>query len=200
MDFLTYFPGLTTIQIMAAPVLLIWLAVETYFDFKDQNIPVVFSIVPLVSGLLFLFFGVDKVLAVFILFLVAVSNLKASVRLPFTVVLWAAAYFMVHGSSMPVLIGYLIFFTFFQIGIMGGADALAATYLLCWFPSWGMLFVIVALLLVFSLTVLITKHKFTFLSAIKNTISGKEGTRSPAMIAFSSSLAVFLIINMIIFH
>jgi Flp pilus assembly protein protease CpaA len=104
----------------------------------------------------------------------------------------------IPAQYFPLFVGFLLMYTFFQAGIMGGADSLAAIYMLLWFPSWGMLGTLLWGMLIIASVILYKKYKKQSLIKIIQTVkSGDEGTKSPTMIGFSFGSASYFAIILI---
>ncbi len=147
------------IQTVLPWLLLAWLTLEAIWDLRNQNVPVWFSLVMLIPALT-LTFLVSPWAAV----LVAVSLVSTEVRhqLPMAgtlgMYLTVGMIAVVAPEYLPLVIGWGALMIAWQLGGIGGADALAGLSLLLFFPSWEMLSSIVAGILIWSVALLILRY------------------------------------------
>jgi hypothetical protein len=192
------FPQLSTLQLIAAPLLMVWIAIETAWDFKNQNIPIGFSLIPLLGGVAVLAVNGEWLTAIVITVFVFVTNFSAKIAIPTILGGSIIVFSNIPAQYFPLFVGFLLMYTFFQAGIMGGADSLAAIYMLLWFPSWGMLGTLLWGMLIIASVILYKKYKKQSLIKIIQTVkSGDEDTKSPTMIGFSFGSASYFAIILI---
>lgn len=170
---------------IAAPMLLVWLLAETVWDFKDQNIPLFFSIIPLSTGLAVLALSGEWLTALLIGLLVLATNLNPTPRMVAVAAGVIVAAANIPPAFFPLLAGFVIVFFLFHLNVMGGADALAAIYLLVWFPSSLLLGSLFAGMLLAAVGILVLRFRRRVWGQITNTVSGRaSGTRMPSLVGF----------------
>jgi hypothetical protein len=188
------------ISLLIGIPLLIWQAFSTVWDWRDRSIPVWFSLIPLVAGILFFGIMVSPLGAVLLLVSILGTNLSSRTGLILTIL--PAAYLLV--SSFPseltaLYAGWLLFWVLWLGGVLGGADALAGTVLMVWFPTPEMLIAILAGLLIWSLGMLV--KRFGFLAPVRIWLVMRRGfptclqerERHPGLGAFPLALVLFLL-------
>jgi len=140
-------------------LLLAWLTLEAIWDLRNQNIPVWFSLVMLIPGIILL--GFDSFLvAIMVVISLASTEVVQRIRplgiaglyLPLVVIL------IIAPDSLPLVVGWALFVTLWLLGIVGGADALAGLSLLLFFPSWTMFACIATGILLWSVAFLILRY------------------------------------------
>ncbi len=187
-------PVLNTTQAIIAIILVIWMAVEAVWDLRDQNIPLFFSLVPLILGAAYLAFEGQYMMAAGVVLLVAATNLPPTARLLSIVVLAAILLANIPQSFYPLLVGFLIVFAFFHLNIMGGADALAAVYALVWFPYWVMLAFLMGGMLISAIIIITLKYRRNTAKHMIDTISNSQaGTRAPTLTGFLLGTSAFAV-------
>jgi hypothetical protein len=149
-------------EIMAPAFLFCWLSFEAVWDLraKDHKLPVWFSLVMLIPGLIWLAYFVSPWAA--ILMAVSIASTEISPR---SIVAGSLGMFatlpvlgFLHPMLMPLLIGWGIVMMLWSLRVIGGADALAAVSLLLFFPSWTMGVSILAGMVCWSLALLWWKY------------------------------------------
>jgi Flp pilus assembly protein protease CpaA len=188
------------IHLLIGMPLLIWQAVAALWDWRDRSIPVWFSLIPLVAGILF--FGILHSPLAAGLLLVSILGTNLSSRTGLTLTILPTAYLLV--SSFPsdltaLYAGWLLFWVLWLGGVLGGADALAGTVLMIWFPKPEMLIAILAGLLIWSLGMLVKQFGFfapvrIWLVLRQGVLTGlRERERQPGLGAFPLALVLFLL-------
>ena len=180
--------------------LLIWQTASAVWDLRDRRIPVWFSLIPLVAGILYFGIMVSPLGAA--LLLVSILGTNLSPRIAFTLTFFPAVYLLVSSFSsdrFALYAGWILFWALWRFGVLGGADALAGTILLVWFPAPEMLGAILAGLLVWSLGMLVARYGplaplriwLVLRQGFPATLQGRE--RHPGLGAFPLALAFFLL-------
>jgi Flp pilus assembly protein protease CpaA len=180
--------------------LFIWQAASAVWDLRDRRIPVWFSLIPLISGILYFGIMVSPLGAV--LLLVSILGTNLSPRIGFCMSILPAAYLLVstYPSDLSALYaGWLLFWVLWRFGVLGGADALAGTILLVWYPTPQMLGALLTGLLVWSLGMLVTSYGT--LAPLRLWVVLRQGfpvslegrKRHPGLGAFPLALALFLL-------
>jgi Flp pilus assembly protein protease CpaA len=187
-------PSLNTTQTIIALVLIVWMIVESVWDLRDQNIPIFFSLVPLIAGAAYLWYTGQVAVAISIVLLVAATNLPPTARLISVVILALISFANIPPAYYPLLAGFLIVFAFFHLNIMGGADALAAVYALVWFPYWSMLAALMAGMLIAAIVIIAIKYRRNTAKHLIETISkNQSGTRAPTLTGFLLGVFAFTV-------
>jgi len=140
-------------------LLFAWLTLEAIWDLRNQNVPVWFSLVMLLPGIILLAFD-SFLVAINVVISLASTEVVQRIRplgiaglyLPLVVIP------IIAPGSLPLVIGWALFVTLWLLGIVGGADALAGLSLLLFFPSWTMFACIVAGILIWSVALLILRY------------------------------------------
>lgn len=187
------------LQTLSASALLVWLGWETAWDLKDHNIPLWFSLVPLGAGLIWRAVNGDWLLAILMALLVISTNFSNPVlRIGFVGAIAMVALANLPAAWLPLLIGTLLSVVLFELGAMGGADALAVIYVLLWFPSWTALIALFAGTLLVSLIALIARYRR---GAPKQFVDALRGLAAPTEAAgmggFAAGFAAFLALQVI---
>lgn len=184
-----------TTQMIAAICLMAWLIWETLWDFRDQNLPVWFSLVPLIGGLIYRVALGDWPAALFVALVVASTNLSNPAwRLPALGVLGAVALVDLPAAWLPLIAGVALSDLLFELGVMGGADALAVIYVLTWFPSWQALAAMLAGTLIVATALLVARHGWRAPLQFVNALRGKSApTEAPGIAGFALGLAGFIV-------
>ena len=114
---LTHGIGITT------GLLFIWLTAETVWDFKNQEIPRWFSVIPLSTGLIAFAFTRSGWVAL----LVTASILATNITQPWQRRLLTVVPAILAGvwGYIPLTAGWLLLYLAWETGILGGVDALA---------------------------------------------------------------------------
>ena len=137
-----------------------WLTFETFWDLRDHRIPVWFSLVMLLPGLVWLTISISPwpavLVAVSLAFTELVRRTLAGIVGIFAPLLLTAILF--H-PLMPLAVGWAFLVFLWSFGILGGADALAGLALLSFFPSWAMVAAILAGTLAWSLALLWVRYR-----------------------------------------
>jgi hypothetical protein len=149
----------TTIPILVG--LFFWLAFEAAWDLKNRQIPIWFSLVTVVPGLIWLGFTVSPWAAVLMAVSMGMTELprrsallgSLGVFVPLTLVI---AFFPL---LYPLAAGWGILVILWLAGVLGGADALAGTALLLFCPTWKMGAAILAGMFFWSLALLLWKYR-----------------------------------------
>jgi len=184
---------MTQVQVIAVPVLLVWLVVETLWDFRDQNIPRWFSLVPLTSGFVHLAWVGNWLAAILMMVSILGTNLSSQGR--YFVVIAPTIVVAFLPGLLPLAIGWLLLYWAWELGWMGAADSLAGAYLLVWFPSWEILTSIVFGILVWNVGMGLTRYGGKIgLRIWVTTSTQSEGTRIPGMGAFALALGLCAVI------
>jgi len=136
------------------------LTFETFWDLRDHRIPVWFSLVMLLPGLVWLTISISPwpavLVAVSLAFTELVRRTLAGIVGIFAPLLLTAILF--H-PLMPLAVGWAFLVFLWSFGILGGADALAGLALLSFFPSWAMVAAILAGTLAWSLALLWVRYR-----------------------------------------
>ena len=188
------------ISILIGVPLLIWQTVSAAWDWRDRSVPVWFSLIPLVSGILFFGIMVSPLGAVLLLVSILGTNLSSRTGLILTIL--PAAYLLVSsfpGHLTALYAGWLLFWVLWLGGVLGGSDALAGTILLVWFPTPEMLIAILAGLLIWSLGMLV--KQFGFFAPVRIWLVLRQGfstnlqerERHPGLGAFPLALLLFML-------
>ncbi len=123
-------PTMPTVLEIALPLLLIWTIMETVWDFREREIPRWFSLVPLGSGLVTWIVTGAGVPAALVAASIAATNIPAPRWQVPAVVLPAAAIPFAFPGLFPFVGVWVYVYLLWQLGYLGGADALAAAYLM----------------------------------------------------------------------
>jgi Flp pilus assembly protein protease CpaA len=147
-----------TVPLIAGAALTLWLLWEAWWDYHDQNLPLWFSLVPLAAGLIYRAALGDWPAALFAALLVASTELPSALwRVPALGILAALAATNLPPVWLPLIAGCVLAELLFELGAMGGADALAIIYTMLWFPLWTALGALLAGMLVLSLVQLLVR-------------------------------------------
>ncbi len=146
-------------------LLFAWLTLEAIWDLRNQNVPVWFSLVMLLPGIILLAFD-SFLVAIMVVISLASTEVVQRIRplgiaglyLPLVVIPIITPTTNATLGSLPLVIGWALFVTLWLLGIVGGADALAGLSLLLFFPSWTMFACIVAGILIWSVALLILRY------------------------------------------
>ena len=150
-------------EIIALITLFIWLAFETIWGLhaKDHKLPLWFSLVLLLPGLVWLGYYVSPWAAL----LMAVSIASTKIY-PNSLVLGSLGLvaplpvvIFISPELMPLVIGWGILVTLWMLRVLGRADALAALSLLLFFPTWPMAAAILAGILCWSIASLWVRYR-----------------------------------------
>jgi len=149
---------LTNIIILAC--LFVWLVFETIWDLCDRNIPVWFSLVMLIPGIILLSITISLWVAILMVVSIVSTELYHRSRITgligiFVPILLLTILFPV---ALPLVAGWGILVTLWLIKILGGADALAGLSLLIFFPDWFMEAAILSGLLAWGVAMLIHRY------------------------------------------
>jgi Flp pilus assembly protein protease CpaA len=150
---------MSVFHLLIAILLLAWQTAGAVYDFHDRRIPVGFSLVPLIAGLVY--FGIMSSPVAAILLLVSILATNFPTRFGFGLTAIPAAFLVFSAVSkdhLALFIGWIILWILWLLGVMGGADALAGMVLLIWFPSPLMLGALLAGLFFWSLGMLLIRH------------------------------------------
>ena len=187
-------PSLNITQAIIAIILIVWMAAESIWDLRDQNIPLFFSLVPLLGGVAYLCFTGQYGVGIAVALLVAATNLPASARLISVLIIAGISFANIQPAYYPLLVGFLIVFAFFHMNIMGGADALAAVYALVWFPYWSMLAFLMTGMLISAIVIIAIKYRRKMAKHMVETISKNQaGTRAPTLTGFLLGTSIFTV-------
>lgn len=192
---------MTTVQMIAAICLMAWLIWETLWDFRDQNLPIWFSLVPLASGLLYRAILGDWPAALFVALVVASTELPNPVwRVPVLGALGALAFANLPAVWLPLIAGVILACLLFEVRAMGGADALAVIYVLTWFPSWQALAAMLAGTFIVATALLVVRHGWRAPIQFFSALRGKaEPTEAPGIAGFALGLAGFIVYRALAF-
>jgi len=150
-------------EIIVQITLFLWLTLGTIWDLraKDHKIPLWFSLVMLLPGLIWLGYYVSLWAAL----LMAVSIASVNIY-PHSLVIGSLGLFapppvvlFISPELMPLVIGWGILVTLWMLRVLGRADALAALSLLLFFPTWPMAVAILAGILCWSLELLWVRYR-----------------------------------------
>ncbi|MGB8212001.1 MAG: hypothetical protein WCE68_00450 [Anaerolineales bacterium] len=178
--------------------LCLWMILETIQDLRDRNIPVWYSLSIIMFGLVWLLANKTPWAAL----LMGISiisteiypyGLKVGRWLGGAILLITAALTAVlYPVLLPLVVGWLILAVLWFLNILGGADALAATSLMLFFPSWGMAAAILVGMVCWSLFMLWLKYgKEMGLRLITVLQSKANGTRAAGLGAYAMAALFF---------
>ncbi|MBN1666313.1 MAG: hypothetical protein JW862_04470 [Anaerolineales bacterium] len=189
---------MSTFQLIIAFLLFAWQTAAAIWDFYDRRIPAWFSLVPLVCGLIYFGIMISPVAAVLLLVSVLGTNLPS--RLGFVLTAVPGAYLVYSAYPEPqtaLFAGWILLWVLWLAGVMGGADALAGTVLLVWFPFPLMLVALLTGLLLWSLGLLGFRYgvgaPLRIWIVIRQGWSKKLPHPQPGLGAFPLAMLIFLI-------
>jgi len=140
-------------------LLLAWLTFETLWDLRDRRIPLWFSLVILIPGIIWLGLDSWRTAILIILSLAFTEVRNSNPGLGLTGMFGSAVLIpVVSPAHWPLAAGWWGLMLLWSLGILGGADALAGLSLLLFFPSWKMLVALVAGILTWSLLMLLLRY------------------------------------------
>jgi len=181
---------------IALVALFLWLTFETIWDLraKDHKIPIWFSLVMLLPGLVWLGYFVSPWAALLMTISIASTEIY-----PFSLVLGFLGLFasppvvmFISPSLTPLVIGWGVLVTLWMLRILGGADALAALSLLLFFPTWPMATAILAGILCWSIALLWVRYrKDTGLRLWTVLTSGAAGTQQAGLGAYALAVLFY---------
>jgi hypothetical protein len=184
---------LSLVQIIAVVVLCGWLIWEALYDVKDQNIPLFYSIVPFVAGMIYWIATGQWQYAVLILVLVGLTNIpnvwiSVLSAAGFTV----AAFFILPASFYPALVAFIFAFILYTLNMMGGADGLAIIYTAFWFPFWGTVVCLLVGTCLYALVRLIIRDKGDTALKLYLRIKNRDvGDHAPGLIGYAIGILLF---------
>ena len=170
-----------------------WLFLETLWDFKNRDIPRWFSLIPLIIGLIHLVW-IDRWL---VAILMGISILGTHLAHPrrYLVVAAPLVFLAFQPGMLPLALGWSLLYLAWELGWIGGADALAGAYLLIWCPAWEMLIGIVFGIFVWHVGLALARYGPQAGLQIWVTVQQQiRGTRLPGMGAFLIALSVRMLL------
>ncbi len=183
------------IQIALPWLLLAWLTLEAIWDLRNHDIPIWFSLVMLLPGIILLAFD-SFLAAIMVVMSLASTEVVQRIRplgiaglyLPLVVIP------IIAPGSLPLVIGWALFVTLWLLGIVGGADALAGLSLLLFFPSWTMFVCIAAGILIWSVALLLLRYGRDAGLRLLTVVSARaKGTVAAGIPAFALAMVVYLV-------
>jgi hypothetical protein len=181
---------LTEVQHTTIPFLFSWLFIETMWDFRDRQIPLWFSWIPLLTGLVYLILLGDWLIAT----LLGISLMATHIltRWQIFAVVGSALGLVWFSDTHPLLIGWLILYGLWALGWLGAADSLAGLYLLIWFPEWEMLMSIGLGILIWHVGLAVDFFGRQVGLKIWTTVQTQaKGTKVPGLGAFLFAISIF---------
>lgn len=188
-----------SVPLIGGVFLTLWLLWEAWWDYHDQNLPIWFSLVPLAAGLIWRAISGDWGAALFAALLVASTHFAQPIwRIGSLGVLAGLAAANLPPSWLPFIAGCVLAELLFELGAMGGADALAVIYALLWFPSWTALAALLAGMLLLSVIELIVRYRGRVLRQFAGALTGKrQPTEAAGMGGLAAGFAVFTLTQLI---
>ena len=185
---------LTPLQFIAWMLLLGWLFAESFWDIRNRNIPRWFSIIPLASGLVYLGVTTQWYAAALVTLSVGVTSVSHPALRRFVM-----ACLLLVMAFIPelrwLLAGWALLYLDWELGWMGGADALAGLYLLAWFPIPKMVVSLFLGTLIWTSAIAITRFRRDVGLKIWTTVSTcAAGTHIPNLGSFLVSLMIVIIL------
>jgi len=173
-----------------------WLVLETIWDLRarDRRIPVWLSLVILLPGLVWLGYFVSPWAALLMSISVASTELYPRSLVVGFLGLFALLPLVtfISPALLPLVIGWGILVSLWILRILGGADALAATALLLFFPSWTMAAAILAGILCWSLALLWVRYRKVMGLRLWAVLSSRSaGTRQADLGAYALAVLFY---------
>ena len=124
-------------NIIPLACLFAWLVFETIWDLRDRNIPIWFSLVMLVSGVVLLAVGVSVWPVILMVVSIACTEAYRRAKLIALIGIFAPPGLMIalFPTLQPLAICWFVMVSLWLTGVIGGADALAGLSLALFFPS-----------------------------------------------------------------
>jgi len=174
-----------------------WLVFETVWDLRSHNVPVWFSLVMLIPGIVLL-----AIASPFVVILAAVSLLSTEISRRYWLVGMAGMYIsllaipIIDISCLPLALGWAVLMALWLANVIGGADALAGMSLLLFFPSWTMLACIgLGILAWFGLLLILHFGRSAGLRLWAVATTGASGTRVAGVGAYALAALVYAVFS-----
>ena len=175
---------------LAVP-LLAWMIFEAVWDWRDQDLPVLLSFVPLV--ILLIYRGIETPLVAILMAISVFSTELPHTTQYFFVVASAFTVFVFDPLYLPLVAGWLILYVFWLLDWVGGADALAVANLLLAFPDWAMLISIGVGILVWGVALLAMRYGRNSILRLWVVFTTKVSCeRRPGMGAYAVAMCIFM--------
>ena len=175
--------------------LLLWMVVEAIWNLFQRDLPVWFSAIPLVAGLVHVHYSDQTWLAIILIFAVATTEIRSRwLRLSGTAIS-TPLIALVSPAYLPLAAGWLLLVLCWETRLLYGADALAGLILLIFFPTWRMLACIGLGLSLWAVIVLALRHRHTLGLRLWTVAANRtRGTAYPGIGGFVLALAAYPIL------
>jgi len=174
------------------PTLLAWITIEAIWNLFRRRLPLWFSIIPLVIGLICQVVEGYAWLAILIALSAFVTEVESRPLRVLGMAISILAMMLLAPGFSPLIIGWGMMMVLWEMRIIFGADALAGLSILIFFPSWSMVFALGVGLGMWAVTVLIaifrSKAGLRLWSIL---VARAPGTAYPGIGGFVFGLAIY---------